>query len=219
MGVPGSAADADVAQGLLSAGLAEFSDVTALICCAGVAEPPGSSILDIAFDDWADLIDAHLTSTFRACRVAAPHFVARGGGAIVTTSSYAYLGCYGGSGPDYRAQIEMLHRRGLLSDAMYHGSLPRPNTSHACTPTSSPNCRRTSPDEYSRARVASSASSRIPTRGCWRGEITGPRSLGKLTRSRISCAGDSRSCARVIALSGSGVTGKMLVFQRFCLAG
>lgn len=163
IGVPGSAADADVAQSLLSAGLSEFGDVAALICCAGVAEPPGSSILDIAFDDWAELIDAHLTSTFRACRVAAPHFVARGGGAIVTTSSYAYLGCYGGtgyaaakgavnsltlalaaelaesgvranvvapgartrlsSGPDYRAQIEMLHRRGLLSDAMYYGSL------------------------------------------------------------------------------------------------
>ncbi|WP_430331570.1 SDR family NAD(P)-dependent oxidoreductase [Rhodococcus sp. ACT016] len=163
VGVPGSAADTGVAQMLLDAGLESFGDVGALICCAGIAEPAGSSILDVADDDWEELIDAHLTSTFRACRVVAPHLVDRAAGAIVNTSSYAYLGCYGGtgyaaakgavnsltlamaaelaefgvranvvapgartrlsSGDGYLEQIETLHRRGLLSDAMYQGSL------------------------------------------------------------------------------------------------
>lgn len=162
-GMPGSAADADVADALLATGLERFGDVRALICCAGIAEPAGSSILNIADDEWTALIDAHLSSTFRACRAVAPHLVERGGGAIVNTSSYAYLGCYGGtgyaaakgavnsltlalaaelaehgvranvvtpgartrlsSGSEYLAQIESLHDRGLLDDAMYFGSL------------------------------------------------------------------------------------------------
>jgi NAD(P)-dependent dehydrogenase (short-subunit alcohol dehydrogenase family) len=44
------------------------------------------------------LIDAHLGTVFATCRAAAPRMVARGGGSIVNTSSFAYLGDYGGTG-------------------------------------------------------------------------------------------------------------------------
>jgi len=40
----------------------------------------------------------HLTGTFNCCRHAAPHLVAAGSGAIVNTSSHAFLGVYGGTG-------------------------------------------------------------------------------------------------------------------------
>lgn len=163
IGVPGSSAAEGVAETLLVAGIEAFGDVGALINCAGVAEPAGSSILTITDRQWRELIDSHLTGTFRACRVLAPHLVARGGGAIVNTSSFAFLGDYGGTGypagkgavnsltlaiaaelsecgiranvvcpgartrlstgRDYEEQIADLHRRGLLDDAMYQGSL------------------------------------------------------------------------------------------------
>ena len=45
-----------------------------------------------------DLLDAHLLTTFETCRAAAPRMVEQGGGAIVNTSSFAFLGDYGGTG-------------------------------------------------------------------------------------------------------------------------
>src|SRR5699024_8227635 len=41
---------------------------------------------------------AHLGTAFAPCRVFAPHLVEHGGGAIVTTSSLAWTGDYGGTG-------------------------------------------------------------------------------------------------------------------------
>jgi len=69
-----------------------------LVNCAGTAEPSGSSILTITRQEFRDLIDAHLGTVFATCRAAAPRMVARGGGSIVNTSSFAYLGDYGGTG-------------------------------------------------------------------------------------------------------------------------
>ncbi|MBH0121974.1 SDR family oxidoreductase [Rhodococcus sp. HM1] len=163
VGVAGSAAAPGVAEALLAAALDEFGDVDALINCAGIAEPSGSSILSVTDEQWHELLDAHLTGTFRTCRTVAPHLVARGGGAIVNTSSFAFLGDYGGTGypagkgavnsltlaiaaelreqgvranavcpgartrlstgDEYERQIEQLHRRGLLDDVSYQGSL------------------------------------------------------------------------------------------------
>jgi len=163
VGVAGSAAARGVAEALLAAALDEFGDVDALINCAGIAEPSGSSILSVTDEQWHELLDAHLTGTFRTCRTVAPHLVARGGGAIVNTSSFAFLGDYGGTGypagkgavnsltlaiaaelrehgvranavcpgartrlstgDEYERQIEQLHRRGLLDDVSYQGSL------------------------------------------------------------------------------------------------
>ncbi|WP_068161890.1 SDR family NAD(P)-dependent oxidoreductase [Rhodococcus phenolicus] len=98
VGVAGSAAAPGVAEALLAAALDEFGDVDALVNCAGIAEPGGSSILSVTDEQWHELLDAHLTGTFRTCRTVAPHLVARGGGAIVNTSSFAFLGDYGGTG-------------------------------------------------------------------------------------------------------------------------
>ena len=97
VGVAGSAADPAVADGLVRTAT-DLGDLAALVTCAGTAEPRASSILDISPEDWAGLIDAHLTSTFLACRAVAPVLVARGGGAIVTTASHAYTGIFGGTG-------------------------------------------------------------------------------------------------------------------------
>lgn len=49
-------------------------------------------------EQWHELLDAHLTGAFRTCRTVAPHLVAHGGGAIVNTSSFAFLGDCGGTG-------------------------------------------------------------------------------------------------------------------------
>jgi NAD(P)-dependent dehydrogenase (short-subunit alcohol dehydrogenase family) len=94
-----------------------------------------------------DLLDAHLGTVFETCRAAAPKMVAQGGGAIVNTSSFAFLGDYGGTGypagkgavngltlaigattrlstgADYEAQIVDLHQRGLLDEVSMKGAL------------------------------------------------------------------------------------------------
>jgi NAD(P)-dependent dehydrogenase (short-subunit alcohol dehydrogenase family) len=76
----------------------EFGGIDILVNCAGIAEPPGSSILDITPAQFADLLDAHLGTVFATCRAAAPKMVAQGSGSIVNTSSFAFLGDYGGTG-------------------------------------------------------------------------------------------------------------------------
>ena len=70
----------------------------AVVNCAGIPEPPGSSILTVSAEQFRDLIDVHLGTVFATCRAAAPKMVARGRGAIVNTSSFAFLGDYGGTG-------------------------------------------------------------------------------------------------------------------------
>lgn len=97
VGVAGSAADPDVVDRLVTAA-AGLGDLATLVNCAGAAEPPGSSILSISLEDWQAQLDAHLTSTFLTCRAVAPVLVARGGGAIVNTSSHAFTGVFGGTG-------------------------------------------------------------------------------------------------------------------------
>ena len=98
LGLPGSAADAGVAEALISLCENEFGQINAVVNCAGTAEPSGSSILTITRQEFQDLIDVHLGTVFATCRAAAPRMVGRGGGAIVNTSSFAYLGDYGGTG-------------------------------------------------------------------------------------------------------------------------
>ncbi len=98
IGFAGSPADADTAEALLGAAADEFSRVDVLINCAGIAEPPGSSILTITGDEFRELLDSHLSTTFFTCRAAAPRMVDQGSGTIVNTSSFAFLGDYGGTG-------------------------------------------------------------------------------------------------------------------------
>ncbi|WP_233211498.1 SDR family NAD(P)-dependent oxidoreductase, partial [Mycobacterium sp. shizuoka-1] len=94
----GTAADESVADNLIALCEKEFGAVDALVNCAGAPEPPGSSILDVTAAQFRDLIDIHLGTVFATCRAAAPKMVARGRGAIVNTSSFAFLGDYGGTG-------------------------------------------------------------------------------------------------------------------------
>jgi len=87
-----------VADALIDACVAEFGRIDILVNCAGTPEPAGSSILTVSSAEFRDLLDAHLVTTFETCRAAAPKMVAQGGGAIVNTSSFAFLGDYGGTG-------------------------------------------------------------------------------------------------------------------------
>lgn len=96
--VAGSVARFDEAGRLIEACLDAFGSLDALVNCAGVPEPDGSSILDIAPEAWRELIDVHLTGTFHCCRHAAPRMAAQGSGSIVNTSSHSALGLYGGTG-------------------------------------------------------------------------------------------------------------------------
>ncbi|MGN0099812.1 MAG: SDR family NAD(P)-dependent oxidoreductase [Dietzia sp.] len=97
-GVTGSAHVPEVAEEMLARAREGDSTVLGLITCAGVAEPAGSSILTVSHSEFAELMDAHLGTVFAPCRVFAPHLVEAGSGAIVTTSSFAWKGDYGGTG-------------------------------------------------------------------------------------------------------------------------
>ncbi|OBH66282.1 short-chain dehydrogenase [Mycobacterium colombiense] len=96
--VVGAADDERVARSLVDECQSAFGRLDTLINCAGIAEPPGSSILTITPEDFDRLISGHLGTAFHTCRVAAPVLAEQGHGAIVNTSSVAYLGDYGGTG-------------------------------------------------------------------------------------------------------------------------
>jgi NAD(P)-dependent dehydrogenase (short-subunit alcohol dehydrogenase family) len=95
---PGSPADQSAAESLVDKCIDEFGAIHILVNCAGIAEPPGSSILDISPAQFDELLEAHLGTVFATCRAAAPKMVQQGGGSIVNTSSFAFLGDYGGTG-------------------------------------------------------------------------------------------------------------------------
>jgi 3-oxoacyl-[acyl-carrier protein] reductase len=96
--VVGAADDQTIAQALVDTCRDAFGRFDILINCAGIAEPPGSSILDISPDEFDQLMSAHVGTVFHTCRVAAPVMVAQGHGSIINTSSVAFLGDYGGTG-------------------------------------------------------------------------------------------------------------------------
>lgn len=97
-GLAGSAADTAVAESLIALCTKTFGRIDALVNCAGTAEPAGSSILTVSPAEFRDLIDVHLGTVLATCRAAAPRMVAAGGGSIVNTGSFAFLGEYGGTG-------------------------------------------------------------------------------------------------------------------------
>jgi NAD(P)-dependent dehydrogenase (short-subunit alcohol dehydrogenase family) len=95
---PGSPADPAVANALIDRCIQEFGRIDVLVNCAGTAGLASESILKVTSAQFRDLIDAHLGTTFETCRAAAPKMVAQGGGSIINTSSFAFLGDYGGTG-------------------------------------------------------------------------------------------------------------------------
>jgi 3-oxoacyl-[acyl-carrier protein] reductase len=96
--VVGAADDERVATALIEECTSTFGRLDILINCAGIAEPRGSSILDISPEQFDRLIGAHLGTAFHTCRVAAPIMASQGHGSIINTSSAAFLGDYGGTG-------------------------------------------------------------------------------------------------------------------------
>jgi NAD(P)-dependent dehydrogenase (short-subunit alcohol dehydrogenase family) len=94
----GSPADPAVADALIDTCIQEFGRIDVLVNCAGTAGLASESILEVTSAQFRDLIDAHLGTVFETCRAAAPHMIAQGGGSIVNTSSFAFLGDYGGTG-------------------------------------------------------------------------------------------------------------------------
>jgi 3-oxoacyl-[acyl-carrier protein] reductase len=96
--VSGAADDERIATALVEESSGRFGRLDALINCAGIAEPPRSSILNISPAEFDRLIRAHVGTAFHTCRAAAPVMVAQGFGSIVNTSSVAFLGDYGGTG-------------------------------------------------------------------------------------------------------------------------
>ncbi|MBV9721071.1 MAG: SDR family oxidoreductase [Mycobacterium sp.] len=95
---PGSPSDQSTAESLVDKCIDEFGAIHILVNCAGIAERAGSSILAISAAQFAELLEAHLGTVFSTCRAAAPKMVAQGVGSIVNTSSFAFLGDYGGTG-------------------------------------------------------------------------------------------------------------------------
>jgi NAD(P)-dependent dehydrogenase (short-subunit alcohol dehydrogenase family) len=98
VGVVGAADEERTAAALIDECMSRFGRLDALVNCAGVAEPAGSSILSISPQEFDRLISAHLGTAFHTCRIAARVMAAQGHGAIVNTGSVAFLGDYGGTG-------------------------------------------------------------------------------------------------------------------------
>ena len=96
--VVGAADDERVAGALVEECMSTFGRLDTLVNCAGIAEPPGSSILNISPEEFDRLIGAHLGAVFHTCRIAARVMASQGSGAIINTSSVAFLGDYGGTG-------------------------------------------------------------------------------------------------------------------------
>ena len=94
----GSPADPEIADALIDRCISEFGRIDILVNCAGSAGLASESILGVTSEQFHDLLDAHLVTTFETCRAAAPKMVDQGGGAIINTSSFAFLGDYGGTG-------------------------------------------------------------------------------------------------------------------------
>jgi NAD(P)-dependent dehydrogenase (short-subunit alcohol dehydrogenase family) len=95
---PGSPADPATADALIDRCTSEFGRIDILVNCAGTAGLASESILKVTSAQFRELVDAHLGTTFETCRAAAPKMVAQGGGSIINTSSFAFLGDYGGTG-------------------------------------------------------------------------------------------------------------------------
>jgi 3-oxoacyl-[acyl-carrier protein] reductase len=96
--VVGAADNERIASALVEECVGTFGQLDILINCAGIAEPPGSSILDISTEEFDRLVSAHLGTAFHTCRVAARVMTSQGHGTIINSSSAAFLGDYGGTG-------------------------------------------------------------------------------------------------------------------------
>lgn len=83
--LPLDVADAGAVAGLVARTESELGPIEVLVNCAGhLTETPIASISDA---EWRRMLRVHLGGTWHTCREVAPRMAARGGGAIVNTSS------------------------------------------------------------------------------------------------------------------------------------
>lgn len=94
----GSPAEEAVADAVIQTCVDAFGRLDILVNCAGIAGRHGATVLDTTTAEFADFLDAHLWTVFQTCRAAAPRMARQRSGAIVNTSSFAFLGDYGGTG-------------------------------------------------------------------------------------------------------------------------
>ena len=97
-GLAGAADDEAIATALIEKCANTFGRLDVLINCAGIAEPPRSTILDISPEEFDHVVRANLGTTFHTSRIAAGVMAAQGHGAIINTTSLSFLGLYGGTG-------------------------------------------------------------------------------------------------------------------------
>ncbi|MGZ8176833.1 SDR family NAD(P)-dependent oxidoreductase [Williamsia sp. SKLECPSW1] len=95
--VAGSVADAAVAHSVVRTAVDTFGRLDGVANCAGIAEPPGSSVLTLDSEEFADVVASHLTSAFELTRAAGPVLAGAGGGTVVLSGSAAAAGIFGGS--------------------------------------------------------------------------------------------------------------------------
>jgi len=76
--------DSEVAA-LIDRTIQHYGGVDVLVNCAGV--DISGSVVDTEPARWQRVLDVNLSSAYRTCRLAIPHMIARGGGAIVNVAS------------------------------------------------------------------------------------------------------------------------------------
>lgn len=89
-----SVADTDAAAELVRRAIERFGDLHVVLNNAGRGGPTGS-FTDTTDAQLATILSTHLVGTWNVCRAAWPHFVNRGFGRILVTSSAAAIGSLG----------------------------------------------------------------------------------------------------------------------------
>ncbi|SPM27071.1 NAD(P)-dependent dehydrogenase, short-chain alcohol dehydrogenase family, partial [Mycobacterium terramassiliense] len=76
-------------QAATDRGVERFGGLDAVCATAGITSR--GAALELDEDAWRTMLDVNLTGVWHTCRAAAPHLIARGGGAMVLTNSIAGL--------------------------------------------------------------------------------------------------------------------------------
>ncbi len=87
LSVPADLTDADEVQGMADEALSARGAIDILVNNAGVSILGG--VAELTEADWQREIDTNLASVYRVSKALWPHFVAAGGGAILSTASIA----------------------------------------------------------------------------------------------------------------------------------
>ena len=81
--------DLTALQAAVDRGVQKFGGLDAVCATAGITSR--GAALELSENAWRTMLDVNLTGVWHTCRVAAPHLIARGGGAMILTNSIAGL--------------------------------------------------------------------------------------------------------------------------------